>query len=384
LTSRLGASLVAAFSCVLGCSPLHDLDAVSRGDAPLAGAASSIFGLPGAAGSPPSPSGAGVGSGGSPVVEGGAGQSAVGGAASVSAGASAVAGSAAQAAGQGGAAAGGAAGSTSAGTAGAAGAAEAGGSDGLAALPIDLPNNPVTGTFTVAEDAEWEVNGTFVPTFEIHTPTASYWLVKSLGMLVSLTDPHGTDQRQWIDYSSSFRPLRGFPSFGTFGTPEAMQTTLDGDSQTPTHLRLFSTSAHWSLIWDFYPTHVTLTVTAAPTPYGLAFRGVLAGPVESTDRLVFADGSSQSAVISALVDLPGAVESAYLTDPGQGLSLFMLQHADDTKVDRYQVKDNDSTLLSFGDGTLEALPLRFSLGLVNSADYATVQARATFVSDAIH
>jgi hypothetical protein len=252
-------------------------------------------------------------------------------------------------------------------------------------LPIDLPGNPVSGTFTVASDAEWEVDGTYVPTFEIITPTASYWLVKSLGTIVSIEDPNTEDPRQWIAFSSSFRPLRGLPSLGTFDSQEPMTSTNDEDSQTPTHLRILSVSqsGNWRLVYDFYPTHVTLTVNAAPMPYGIAYRGVPGGSLEDSDQFVFADGSSQSAILSSVADLAGPAEWAYLADTALGRSLFMVQHMDDDQVDRYQVKDSDSAMLSFGDGELTRLPMRFSFGLVESADHETVASRASFVINAI-
>jgi hypothetical protein len=263
-----------------------------------------------------------------------------------------------------------------------------GGRSDAADLPLDFPDSPVMGVFTVSSDATWEVDGIFEPTFEIHTPTASYWVAKPLGMLVSLvdTDTDAANERQWIDFSSGFRPLRGLPSYGTFGAHERLSTTLDSESQTPTHIRLFSASESGEirLTWDFYPTHVTLTVNALPVPYGFAYRGVPAGALDSGDRLVFADGNSQSAQLtSSVTDLPGPAEWAYISDPARGRSLFMIQHSDDAIADRYQVKDNDSSMLSFGDGELTQLPLRFSFGVVESADYDDVKARAEFVISAI-
>jgi hypothetical protein len=267
-------------------------------------------------------------------------------------------------------------------TAGSSGDSGSGGD--AAVLPIDLPNTPVTGSFTVSTDASWEVDGTSLPTFEIHTPSASYWLVKSLGMIVSLVDSVPGGQRQWLNFSSGFRPLRGLPSYGTFGSPETMTTTVDVDSQTPTHLRLFSVSdTGWRLVWDFYPTHVTLTVNAAPARFGIAYRGVPGGGSLETARIVFADGTEQSAITSSVTDWAGPAEWVYLADPTLGRSLFAIQHADDSITDRYQVKDNDSAMISFGDGNLAKLPQRFSFGVIASADYPTVKARADFVIDAI-
>ena len=257
--------------------------------------------------------------------------------------------------------------------------------DELAELPLDLPNNPVSGAFTVSTEAEWEVDGTMLPTFEIITPTASYWLVKSLGMIVSMSAWKTTDAPQWIAFSSGFRPLRGLPSFGTFDSQQAMTTTLDEDTQTPTHLRLYSESqgGDWQLVYDFYPTHFTLTINSAPLPYGIAYRGVPAGELDSADEFVRADGTSQSALVSYVDDLPGPAEWAYVSDPAVGQSLFMIQHANDELVDRFQIRDNDTALLSFGDGKLTQLPIRFSFGLVDSANHATVESRASFVIDAI-
>ena len=381
-------SSLAAGVLLVACSPLHDLDAITRGaggrkgdggESNLAGVSSAATsGTAGAIGS-----GGGMG-GGSGSSSGGSSVS-VAGSIAVSAGsggeASGVGGSGGQATGQGGTPTEG--GSPSVAGAGTAGAAGSTGGD-AASLPIDLPNSPVTGGFTVSSDATWEVEGKFVPTFEIHTPSGSYWLVKSLGMLVSMSDPGTKNPQQWIAYSSGFRPLRGFPSYGTFAAPEAMSTTLDEESQTPTHLRLISKSAQWRLVWDFYPTHLTLTVNAAPASFGMAYRGVPAGGLDSSDRFAAGDGAFQSAMLSFVDDLAGPAEWGYVSDTALGRSLFFIQHGDDAITDRYQVKDNDSVMLSFGDGALQALPRRFSLGLVDSADQQAVQARAAFVIAAIH
>jgi hypothetical protein len=162
-----------------------------------------------------------------------------------------------------------------------------------------------------------------------------------------------------------------------------MTTTLDSESQTPTHARLFSTSPSWRLVWDFYPTHVTLTVNAAPSPYGLAYRGVPGGSLDANDRFVLADGTAQSATTSSVIDWAGPTEWVYVADPTVERSLVAIHHADDTLTDRYQVKDNDSSLISFGDGKLTQLPQRFSFGVVESSDYEAVEARAGFVIGAI-
>ena len=261
-------------------------------------------------------------------------------------------------------------------------------------LPLDLLNSPVSGTFKVSPEMTWEIDGVQESTFHIQTPTASYWLVKSLGVVVSLVDAHPSDPRQWIDYGPS-RPLRGFPSYATLGKQERMQTTLDVVSQTLTHARFFSRSESGStrMTWDFYPTHVTMTINAAPIPYGFAYRGVAAGLLDERDRVVFANEKSQSANLSILADFAGHVarpgvslrpaEWAYLTDEARDRSLFVIQHTDDEIADRYQVKDGDSSLFSFGDGSLTTLPLRFSVGIIPSDIFPFVRDRVELVISAM-
>jgi hypothetical protein len=250
-------------------------------------------------------------------------------------------------------------------------------------LPDDLIDAPVAGEIVFSEEAEWEVDGVFEPTFEIHTPTASYWVVKPLGTIVSIEDAEAT-REQWIAFSSGFRPQRGVPSFPT--PPATRVTTVrDTDSQTPTHVRLTSVSDDelWQWVWDFYVTHVTFTINRAPVAYSFAYQGVPGGALGDEDRLVRSDGSAQGARSSFNADFSGPVEWAYLSDVTLGRSLFALQHRDDTLPERYVVRDNDTSLLSFGNGQLETLPMRFSLGLIPSTEHASVSARVEYVAGAI-
>jgi hypothetical protein len=259
------------------------------------------------------------------------------------------------------------------------------GPDGLAAaLPDDLIGAPVAGEIVFSDDAVWEVNGVFEPTFEIRTPTASYWIVKPLGTMVSMQDA-GNDPTQWIDFSSGFRPLRGVPSFAT--PPEGRASTVrDEASQTPTHLRLTSESSDraWQWVWDFYITHATFTINRAPAAFGFAYRGVPAGILGTEDQLILSDGTALGARNSFNGDLPGPIEWLYIADTNRQRSIALLQHTDDTLSERYQVRDNDSALWLFGDGQITTTPIRFSLSLVASTDPAAVRERVAFIAGAIH
>jgi hypothetical protein len=249
-------------------------------------------------------------------------------------------------------------------------------------LPNDLIGAPVSGEIIFSEEAQWEVDGAFRPTFEVHTPTGSYWIVKSLGTMVSMQDAYA-GRSQWIDFSSGFRPLRNIPAFGA--PPAVVSTVLDRDSQTPTHLRLISdsTDGAWHWVWDFYITHVTFTLDRAPVPIGFAYRGVPAGELGPEDQLIQSDGRTQGARNSFNGDASGPVEWVYLADTAARRSLFLMQHTDDAAVETYQVRDNDSAHWVFGGGQIATLPIRFSLGLIDSVDHALVGQRAAFVAGAI-
>jgi hypothetical protein len=159
----------------------------------------------------------------------------------------------------------------------------------------------------------------------------------------------------------------------------------DTDSQTPTHVRLTAVSDDelWQWVWDFYVTHVTFTINRAPVPYAFAYQGVPGGVLGAEDRLVSSDGTAQGARSSFNADLPGPIEWAYLADTTLARSLFAIQHQDDTLAERYVVRDNDTSLLSFGNGQIQALPMRFSLGLIRSTNHASVSARVEFVAGTI-
>jgi hypothetical protein len=136
-------------------------------------------------------------------------------------------------------------------------------------------------------------------------------------------------------------------------------------------------------VWDFFLTHFTLTVNQAAGAYGFTYRGVPGGTFGSGDQLVMSNGTTQSALVSYGGDLPGPAEWAYLTHPDAKHSLFVMQHSNDTLPETYQVADGDTGMFVFGSGKITQLPIRFSLGLIDSCDDPTVRARIDFIQKAI-
>jgi hypothetical protein len=254
----------------------------------------------------------------------------------------------------------------------------------LSELPSGLADSPVGGPLSVSVEASWEVNGLPDPAIQVITPSATYFVLKKSGMLVSMVDTFDLSGQDWISYSDSFRPNRGLPNFGgccQLGADAQMTTTFDEASRTPGHIRLFSTSVDsgWSLVWDFYRSHVTLTVNRAAQLFSFDYRGVPGGVLDSSDRIVFSNGESHAALDALLTTtLPGAVQWLYLADDMRSRSLFVLQYAADSLTDNYSVAGLDTSVLALGDARLRA-PLRFSFGLIDSSEHSAVKARVDYV-----
>jgi hypothetical protein len=269
-------------------------------------------------------------------------------------------------------------------TPGAAGTGPAVSTEPLSELPAGLADSPVAGNLRVSVEASWQVDGVSEPAVQVITPSATYFLLKKSGMLVSMVDAFDSAGKDWISYSESFRPNRGLPNFGgccQLGADAQMTTTLEGASHNTGHVRLFSTSedSGWSLVWDFYRSHATLTVNRAAQPFSFNYRGVPGGVLDSSDRIVFSNGDSHAALDASLMTaIPGEVQWLYLADDARSRSMFVLQYAADSLTDTYGVSDSDTSVLTLGNARLQA-PLRFSLGVIDSSEHSAVKARVDYV-----
>lgn len=265
-------------------------------------------------------------------------------------------------------------------------------STGVVAPPLpDIDGSPAQGEITFSAGATWDIDGDQWPTFEIHTPTASYWLVKAAAAIVSITDNSATE---WINFSS-VRPNRGVPNLGgccqpgdpsKLGLP-TMSTDLDPTfTATYSHLRLLSKSddCSYELVWDFFLTHVTLTINRAAKPLGFTYRGVAGASLDSSDRLILCSDQPRSIQTPFNGALTGAVQWAYVSHPAGSHSLFLLQHSADSLPDTYRIADGDTPTFVFGGGQITQTPMRFSLGIIDRSDAQAVYDRIMFVQDSIH
>lgn len=371
--NSLGVACLACLSAA-ACTPLRDLDAAASGFRPIASEGGSGGGVPAGGTSGHAGVVTNSGAGSTPVATGGGpGQ---GGSTSGSAGGSLTWGGSV---GTPGPEAGGAAAAQSG--APAVGGANPGDTTSpsfLVEMPNDLADAPVPGDVTYVE-----ASYSGQPTFQIATPTAIYTVVRQAGSIISLVDQISQGQSvQWIGYSD-YRPQR---RIGIVAEKQPLvSTVVDLSTVTAKHVRLHCQTVlgDWRWDWDFYVTQATLTITEAPSPFGFSYRGTPGKNLEDEDQLVLASGQAQSAKNSFSGTLLGPAGWAYLADSELAHSLFLIQHEADSIVDRYDSLDGDSASLVFGGGRLTQVPLRFSVGLVDSDDQQTVRARADFVIDAV-
>lgn len=228
------------------------------------------------------------------------------------------------------------------------------------------------------------------PAFKIATPNGTFWLLARSAAIVSAHDTAAEGSGDWIG-RSSLAMTRGLPSLGgccEVGTPEGlglpeMITVEDEGSRRNERVRLISQShdGAWRLRWDFLLTHVTLRVERAPEPFGFTYRGAPGGTLDTADpgdRMVTPTGAIYGTSVGMNEDLlpyeptgslagywNGPAEWVYFFDVVSRYSLFLVQHADDSVTDRYEVL-GDTAVMRFGSQTGAQQASSFSFGFVST------------------
>ncbi|GEM_PF-2093267 len=252
----------------------------------------------------------------------------------------------------------------------------------------DLIDAPVEGFITYSTTASWDIGRVQREAFRIETPTATYFVVKSVAAITSLVDANNVP---WVLYNTGYRTHRGIPNLGGCCQPDpptaqpTMTTVHDPASATSSHLRLVSKPTdgdYYWVVWDFYLTHVTITINRSPSAFGFTYDGVPGNTLDgNNDHLVLSTGEVKSSKSYFNDDLAGPAEWAYITNgeteyPG---SLFLIQHTDDNLPETYSVPDGDGSRFTFGSGQLTTTPIRFSLGLIDSTAHAAVSERVEYI-----
>lgn len=223
----------------------------------------------------------------------------------------------------------------------------------------------------------------------IHTPLATFYLEKQGGGLSSMVDKDGVD---WIGFhkapGSGWKgEYRGFPNAihkqdGSYF--HAMNSkTISSSSRvtinTSEHVQIIFTSQNqqWEGIWDFYVDRLDFTMSKVSTGYyyWIQYEGVPGGSIDKTDYwYASVDDKPHPINEHFLGDLPD-IEWMAFGDQASPRVLFMLHHTDDTYPDNYESRP-DMTVFAFGRSKKNkflSTPSRFSIGFVESTDYAQIQ-----------
>ncbi|MDH4143781.1 MAG: DUF1349 domain-containing protein [Acidimicrobiia bacterium] len=209
----------------------------------------------------------------------------------------------------------------------------------------------------------------------------SAWYFHELGGgFSSAVDAQGND---WIGYhptGGAAGEYRGIPNLvypeGHLH-PGATTATTTITAAGPLRVTFrASTADGWAMRWHAYADRIEAVVEAAPHPYWFQYEGTPGGVLEpGSDLILRSDGATLSTDDKFTSDLPGPEWVAF-ADPAVGRSLWLAQHQDDAIIDHYRPMQNVMTVFGFGrDGInrgLTAVPQRFSLGLVDAVDHATV------------
>lgn len=235
-------------------------------------------------------------------------------------------------------------------------------------------------------------------TIRVETTTGTYFLDKEGGGLTSMVDLDGNDWIGFSDASGFSGEYRGFPNLGACchpGYPEAaddplskvsMLTSIDEDASSETQVRVISRSADdlWRNIWDFFPSHATLTIEAAEDVYYVQYEGTPGGSFDLTDFWTTSDGAIQSMAVEWTEDLPDP-EWVYFSDGAINRSLMLIHHEGDAIGDRYWNGSGSMTVFGFGriargpSRGLSATPRQISLGFVESRSHAALSSAVGLV-----
>ena len=132
----------------------------------------------------------------------------------------------------------------------------------------------------------------------------------------------------------------------------------------------------WEATWQIYPDFAVLTVDRAPADYWFLYEGTPGGKLDDADFLVLSDGRRLPAAERWDDDIPGP-EWLFFGDETAGRSLLLIHHEDDRAADAYYPMQQNMTVFGFGrrrlDKFLSGAPRRFTVGLYDATDHATIE-----------
>ncbi|MBD5781196.1 DUF1349 domain-containing protein [Pelagicoccus sp. NFK12] len=200
----------------------------------------------------------------------------------------------------------------------------------------------------------------------------------------SWDDKDGID---WIDYhptggsSGNYRgiPNMVFPEGYFHPSSEASSTTVVHEGPLKATLHSRSLDGKWESQWEFFGSHVRMTVLKADHSYWFLYEGTPGGVLDGNDVVVRSDGESVTANQSLKGDVVGGDEWYFIADADQARSIYFALHETDGAFDTYQDLDGRMTVLAFGrnglgvNPELNGTPKRFTMGLVDQTEYGPMR-----------
>lgn len=228
--------------------------------------------------------------------------------------------------------------------------------------------------------------------YMIETTWGTYYLEKMGLGLSSMIDSAGND---WISFeptpgSGSAGEFRGFPN-AVFNQDDSFFHPKNSNTGPSTSEILINTdkkvsikgvsgNEKWECLWDFYPSHCTFTMTKVSDGYAYwaLYEGTPGGTFDTTDWwMTSAVDIKQLVTTNHEGDIPGpGPEWIVFGDDASRYTIFLINHSDDDKVDKFFQMGKKMTVFGFGREDLNLYlndaPRSISIGFLDTDDHKKI------------
>ncbi|MEZ5400016.1 MAG: hypothetical protein R2729_10140 [Bryobacteraceae bacterium] len=225
------------------------------------------------------------------------------------------------------------------------------------------------------------------PAVRVSTPAAT-WIYHTEGAgFGSLLDRDGRDWISWRPGARSAGEFRGIPNLGAVAHPgytgeRGAKTSIGPSEAGSVRLRSVSADRRWEMTWDVRADRADLTIDNAGEPYWFLYEGTPAGRLH-IDKGYWGlpDGVRRSPRETWDRDIEGR-EWVYFGDADSPRVLLLVNHQDDSANDQFWQMEGNMTVWGFGrqyrccGRYLTATPARYTVRLVESADFPKIKAAA--------
>ncbi len=230
------------------------------------------------------------------------------------------------------------------------------------------------------------------------TSSATYFVDRASGGLVSLLDHDGVDWVNWSNKPGASGEFRGIPNavngkgrryegFGHPGFDVAASEIVSANS-----IRTSTPGTEWSLLWEFFDQHATLTMEKVPVgeAYWILYEGVPGGQYDKNQLADIFWGTDQDGrrsdrpALGSASSATGRWKWLYWGHTKRSRVLFMQRQTDDGRNDLMAYMNAKQTLsdgmivFGFGRGpnteSQLRLPNKFALGFVESVAHDAIAA----------